>query len=120
MFHKFPVAKGIHKLFLLRGSLNRLYNISKLYVKIILTRAVLTFMIPLVDFARLYRQDSAEYIKAARRVFQGGQFILGEHVRAFEKQFADYLGIREAVGVASGTDAISLALMAAGVGSGDG
>jgi dTDP-4-amino-4,6-dideoxygalactose transaminase len=53
------------------------------------------------------------------RVLHSGWYILGAEVRAFEGEFAAYHGLDHAVGVASGTDAIELALRAAGVGRGD-
>ena len=49
----------------------------------------------------------------------GGRFILGPEVEAFEREFADYLGVRHCIGVANGTDAITIALRALGVGPGD-
>jgi dTDP-4-amino-4,6-dideoxygalactose transaminase len=52
-------------------------------------------------------------------VLDGGNYILGPEVDAFEAEFADYLGAKHAVGVANGTDAITLALRALGVGPGD-
>lgn len=56
---------------------------------------------------------------AINKVLAGGRYILGEEVAAFEKEFARYLGVNRAVSVASGTDAIELALRAVGVGRGD-
>src|ERR1700758_3621236 len=56
---------------------------------------------------------------AALRVVHSGWYILGAEVNAFEAAFAAYHGVAHAVGVASGTDAIELALRAAGIGSGD-
>jgi dTDP-3-amino-3,4,6-trideoxy-alpha-D-glucose transaminase len=56
---------------------------------------------------------------AVRRVLDSGWYILGGEVEAFEAEFAAYHGVRHAVGVANGTDAIELALRAAGVGVGD-
>lgn len=59
-------------------------------------------------------------IRAALDSFlTGNRYILGPQVEAFEQQFADFLGAAHCVGVASGTDAITLALMALGVGPGD-
>ena len=52
-------------------------------------------------------------------VLESGQFILGPEVRAFEQEAASYLGAREAVGVANGTDALVLVLEAMGIGNGD-
>jgi dTDP-4-amino-4,6-dideoxygalactose transaminase len=52
-------------------------------------------------------------------VLASGRFILGPNVNALEKEICEYLGVRHAVGMASGTDALIIALRAAGVGSGD-
>jgi dTDP-3-amino-3,4,6-trideoxy-alpha-D-glucose transaminase len=52
-------------------------------------------------------------------VARGGRYILGPEVEAFEREFADYLGVRHCVGVANGTDALSIALRALGVRPGD-
>lgn len=56
---------------------------------------------------------------AVRRVLEGGSYILGKEVAAFEVEFARYLGVRHVIGVGSGTDALHLALRAAGIGPGD-
>lgn len=56
---------------------------------------------------------------AVSRVLESGSYILGKEVEAFEKEFAEYLGVKHAVGVASGTEALELALRACGVGPGD-
>jgi len=53
------------------------------------------------------------------QVLAAGQFILGPEVQAFEREFADYLGVRHVIGVANGTDAITIALRALGVRPGD-
>ena len=52
-------------------------------------------------------------------VLEGGRYILGPEVEAFEREFADYLGVAHCVGVGNGTDAITIALRAMGVGEGD-
>jgi dTDP-4-amino-4,6-dideoxygalactose transaminase len=56
---------------------------------------------------------------AIARVLEGGAYILGREVEAFEAEFAEFVGVGHAVGVASGTDAIELALRACGIGAGD-
>jgi len=61
----------------------------------------------------------AEIDGAIGRVLDGGHYILGPEVEAFEREFAAYLGVPHVVGVASGTDALALALRACGIGSGD-
>jgi dTDP-4-amino-4,6-dideoxygalactose transaminase len=55
----------------------------------------------------------------AFEVLEGGRYILGPEVAAFEREFAEHLGARHVVGVANGTDALTLALRALGVGPGD-
>src|SRR5919106_695998 len=57
--------------------------------------------------------------EALERVARSGRYILGPEVEAFEDEFARYLGVRHCVGVANGTDAITIALRALGVGAGD-
>src|SRR5882762_6019950 len=61
----------------------------------------------------------AEIDAAIARVLDGGRYILGAEVAAFEREFARYLDVPEVVGVASGTDALVLALRARGIGPGD-
>lgn len=56
---------------------------------------------------------------AIQEVILSGQFILGPNVKAFEREAADYLGVKHAVGVNSGTDALVISLHAAGIGLGD-
>ena len=75
--------------------------------------------VPLLDLKAQYRALEPQVTAALRRVFESQQFILGEEVAAFEREIAAYLGGVHAVGVASGTDALLLALMALGIGEGD-
>ncbi len=56
---------------------------------------------------------------AIARVLDGDIYILGNEVKAFEEEFAAYIGVNNAVGVGSGTDALTLALLALGIGDGD-
>jgi dTDP-4-amino-4,6-dideoxygalactose transaminase len=60
-----------------------------------------------------------ELERAARRVLSGGTYVLGPEVARFEEEFASFTGAGAAVGVASGTDALTLALAAHGIGDGD-
>ena len=75
--------------------------------------------IPMVDLVAQYRdlqpQLEPEFLKA----LTAAQFILGPNVQAFEKEAADYLGVTHAITCANGTDALHLALLAAGIGPGD-
>jgi dTDP-4-amino-4,6-dideoxygalactose transaminase len=76
-------------------------------------------VIPLVDLKAQYRSIKAEIDAAVGAVLESGQFILGPEVEAFEREFSAYCRTAHAVGVNSGTSAIHLALLAAGVGEGD-
>jgi dTDP-4-amino-4,6-dideoxygalactose transaminase len=76
-------------------------------------------VIPLVDLQVQYRALKPEIDAAVSRVLDNAQFILGPAVSAFESDFAQYCGVTEAVGVSSGTSALHLALLAAGIGPGD-
>jgi dTDP-4-amino-4,6-dideoxygalactose transaminase len=75
--------------------------------------------VPLVDVRAAYRAQRGELDAAIARVVEAGGFIMGPEVAAFEGAFAAFCGTRRAVGVASGTAAIHLALAALGVGPGD-
>ena len=76
-------------------------------------------MIPLVDLKAQYAAIRDEVTAAVHGVLESGQFILGDEVAAFEREFASYAGAADAVAVNSGTSALHLALLAAGVGAGD-
>jgi len=75
--------------------------------------------IPLLDLAAQYRGIKTEIDAAIQRVLDSGHFILGEEVDALENEVAAYLGVGHGVGVASGTDALILALRALEIGPGD-
>lgn len=75
--------------------------------------------VPLFDGRREFEADRDDLVRAAEEVLASGDYILGERVRRFEDEVARYVGGGHAVGVASGTDALILALKAAGVGPGD-
>ncbi len=76
-------------------------------------------MIPFVDLKAQYRSIKTEIDSAVLAVLDSAQFVLGPAVSAFEEEFAAYCGARFAVGVNTGTSALHLALLAAGVGPGD-
>jgi dTDP-3-amino-3,4,6-trideoxy-alpha-D-glucose transaminase len=75
--------------------------------------------IPLVDVKAQYVPFLPRIREAIDGVLESGEFILGPNVVAFEREAADYLGVRDSVGVANGTDALVLVLDALGVGRGD-
>ena len=83
------------------------------------TDKTMTAEIPFVDLKAQYRSISTEVDASIQEVLEGCDFILGEKVSRFEKEFASFCGVSYAVGVASGTEAIHLALRALGVGPGD-
>lgn len=75
--------------------------------------------IPYVDIAGQHAPLKHELLAAIAQVIDEGQFVLGKQVAEFERRFAELCGVRHAVGVNSGTDALLLALRAIGVGPGD-
>jgi len=75
--------------------------------------------IPFIDLAAQHRGLERPIREAFARMLEGADFILGEEVEAFEREFASFLGVRHAVGVASGLDAITLALWGLQIGKGD-
>src|SRR5438045_2479528 len=75
--------------------------------------------IPFVDLHAQYNSLRAEVEASIRRTLERGDFILGEAVTEFQREFAEYCGTRHAIGVSTGTAAIRLALQALGVGDGD-
>ncbi len=76
-------------------------------------------MIPITDPGAQYLVLREEIDSAIKRVLASGYYILGPEVESFESEFAEYIGTRFAIGVANGTDALSLALRALGIGPGD-
>lgn len=76
-------------------------------------------MIPFVDLKAQYRSIKSEIDAAVLALLDSTQFVLGPEVRAFEEAFAPYCGAAQAAAVNSGTSALHLALLAAGVGPGD-
>lgn len=76
-------------------------------------------MVPLFDPAPQHERVREDVARAVSDVLDSGQFIMGPNVHHFEEEAAAYLGVKHALGVSSGTDALHLALLAAGVGPGD-
>jgi dTDP-4-amino-4,6-dideoxygalactose transaminase len=75
--------------------------------------------IPQTDPRAGYLAQRIAIDAAIARVLDGGVYVLGREVEVFEAAFADFVGVAHAIGVASGTDAIEIALRACGIGSGD-
>jgi dTDP-4-amino-4,6-dideoxygalactose transaminase len=75
--------------------------------------------VPQIDLRVGYLALKRELDEAVARVLDSGWYILGSEVAAFEAEFAAYIGVGHAVGVANGTDALALALSGLGVGAGD-
>src|SRR3990167_5480210 len=72
-------------------------------------------MIPVNKLSSINRHFATAINTAIRRVVKSGHFILADEVKKFERELADYCGVRFAVGVGNGTDALSIALEAAGM-----
>lgn len=76
-------------------------------------------MIPFLDLKAQYKSIKPEIDAAVLNVLESTQFVLGEYVASFERDFAAYCGSKHAIAVNSGTSALHLALLGAGVGPGD-
>src|SRR3954464_8338230 len=75
--------------------------------------------VPYLDLKAQYRSIKSEIDEAIARVLESCQFVLGPEVAAFENEFAAYCATTDCIAVNSGTSALHLALLAAGVGPGD-
>ncbi len=75
--------------------------------------------IPVLDLKPQYEQIKSEVQGAINRVLESGQFIMGSDVKLFEQEVAEYVGVKHAIGVNSGTDALAIGLRALGIGAGD-
>ncbi len=75
--------------------------------------------VPVLDFSRQYAEIGPEMLAAVEKVFATQHYILGEPVVEFEKAAATHCGVKHGIGCASGTDALWLAMAAAGIGEGD-
>src|SRR5215469_11204736 len=84
-----------------------------------MTATITTKRIPLLDLQAQHRPLRDELLRAMARVVDSQHFILGPEVKQLEKEIAAYTGVAHGVGCASGSDALYLALLAAGVGPGD-
>lgn len=75
--------------------------------------------IPLVDLKAQYKTLEKDLDKVTKEILSSAQYIMGKHVTDFEEEFAKYIGVKHAISVGNGTDALVVALMACGIGEGD-
>lgn len=75
--------------------------------------------IPLIDLKAQYEGLSDDLNKVTLEVLSSANYILGKNVTEFEKEFAEYIGVKHAISVGNGTDALIIALKAMGIGEGD-
>ena len=76
-------------------------------------------MVPMIDLKKQFADIKDEVLSAVTDILESAHYILGPRVSEFEKKVAEYHGVSEAIGVASGTDALHLAVEALGIGDGD-
>lgn len=79
----------------------------------------MNYQVPFVNYPLHYRRLQGEIDAALKQVLSGGDYILRQQLRDFEEHLASFVGVDYAVGLNSGTDALHLSLLAAGVGAGD-
>jgi dTDP-4-amino-4,6-dideoxygalactose transaminase len=77
------------------------------------------YKVPFVNYTKHYLNIESEIDAAIKDVFRHGDYILRRQLEQFEKDMASYLGVKHAIGLNSGTDALYLSLLAAGIGPGD-
>jgi dTDP-4-amino-4,6-dideoxygalactose transaminase len=75
--------------------------------------------VPFLDLSLAYKRLEAEWLETIRATGARGSFILGPNTVELEKEFAAYVGVKHAIGVANGTDSLILSLRALGIGKGD-
>ncbi|MDM8553824.1 DegT/DnrJ/EryC1/StrS family aminotransferase [Desulfococcaceae bacterium HSG7] len=75
--------------------------------------------VPLLDLKSQYQSIKQDVMKVTNEIFESQYFIMGPHVIRLEQEIAAYCGVKHAVGVSSGTDALLISLMAAEIGKGD-
>jgi len=75
--------------------------------------------IPLVDLKAQYKVIEEKAVKAVGEVLSSASYIMGKDVTEFENEFAEYIGVKHAISVGNGTDALVVALMACGIREGD-
>ena len=75
--------------------------------------------VPFLDLKASYTEVEVELDAAYKEVMQSGWYVLGDQLTTFEREYSDFCGSELCVGVANGLDALTLSLLACGVGSGD-
>lgn len=75
--------------------------------------------IPLIDLKKQYITIKNDTDRKVLDILSSANYIMGDNVKAFEKEFADYIGIKHSISVANGTDALVIALKTLGIGEGD-
>lgn len=75
--------------------------------------------VPLLDLTRQYKDIKDQIMSDITKIFEQQRFVLGDTVSNFEREFAEYCGTKFAVGCSSGTDALLMSLICAGIGKGD-
>lgn len=76
-------------------------------------------LIPLINLRRQYESIRNNADSKVLNILSSANYIMGENVKSFEKEFAEYIGVKHAISVANGTDALIIALKALGIGKGD-
>ncbi|MDR3593315.1 DegT/DnrJ/EryC1/StrS family aminotransferase [Clostridium sp.] len=75
--------------------------------------------IPLIDLKAQYKSISEDLDRVTKEVLSSANYIMGKNVTEFEREFAEYIGVKHAISVGNGTDALVIALKSLGIGSGD-
>lgn len=75
--------------------------------------------IPLIDLKAQYKSISEDIDRVTKEVLSSAGYIMGKNVTEFEKEFAEYIGVKHAISVGNGTDALVIALKSLGIGPGD-
>lgn len=75
--------------------------------------------IPLIDLKAQYKSISEDLDRVTKEVLSSASYIMGKKVTEFEKEFAEYIGVKHAISVGNGTDALVIALKSLGIGAGD-
>jgi dTDP-4-amino-4,6-dideoxygalactose transaminase len=83
------------------------------------TRSLKPMNVKIFDLERDHREIKGDLVRIFEEVLTRGEYILGPQVRAFEEAFAQYIGVKHAIGVGNGTDALRIGGLALGLRKGD-